>query len=154
MDAKKNQRVDEPGGELMDDFGISLTGIQTDGPNMLDFSYMNSLGGSNYHTVTIGQPPGYGISQATMLSNDFTVSSSIQPGSQIQLTGEHADININGMSLRAVLQGIQDQLAILQPDPELEADWQELQQLRERYNAKLSECREKSQAWKALKKQS
>ena len=69
----------------------------------------------------------------------------------LSLKGDNADIDINGVSLMETLRGIQDQLNILAPDAEMEADWDELRDIRQQYEAKLAECREKSKMWKALK---
>lgn len=73
-----------------------------------------------------------------------------KPSAKITLTGEDADIEINGESLTDMIRGIQERLNILCPDPDMEAEWEELRAIREQYEAKLSECREKSRAWKAL----
>ena len=51
----------------------------------------------------------------------------------------------------SMLRDIRDRLAILQVSEEMEAEWDELRELREQYEAKLTECREKSRAWQALK---
>ena len=72
------------------------------------------------------------------------------PSGQISLRGEDADIDINGVSLMDTLKSIQDQLNILCPDPGMEKEWDELRELRQQYEDKLAECREKSRAWKAL----
>ena len=72
------------------------------------------------------------------------------PSSKISLTGEDADIEINGESLCDMIRGIQERLNILCPDPGMEAEWEELRTIREQYEAKMAECREKSRAWKAL----
>ena len=72
------------------------------------------------------------------------------PRSTLTLTGDDADIMVNGVSLMQTLQGMQQQLNMLAPDPAMEQQWDELRILREQYEAKLSECRQKSQAWKAL----
>lgn len=72
------------------------------------------------------------------------------PTPTISLTGEDADIEINGVSLMETLRGIQDHLNILRPDPEMEKEWDELKSLRDQYESKLTEFREKSRAWKAL----
>ena len=50
-----------------------------------------------------------------------------------------------------VLKEIRDRLGIIQVSEAMEAEWDELRQLREQYEAKLAECREKSEAWSALK---
>jgi hypothetical protein len=71
--------------------------------------------------------------------------------SKIQLTGEDADIEINGESVVGMLREIRDRLNIMQVSEKLEAEWDELRELRQLYEAKLVECREKSRAWDALK---
>jgi hypothetical protein len=73
-----------------------------------------------------------------------------QPSGHLSLKGDDADIDINGVSLMDTIRGIQDRLNILCPDPEMEKEWDQLREIREQYEAKLQECREKSRAWKAL----
>ena len=73
-----------------------------------------------------------------------------QPEGKLSLRGEDADIDINGVSLMATIKEIGDRLNMLCPDPEMEKEWDQLRELREQYEAKLQECREKSRAWKAL----
>jgi len=73
------------------------------------------------------------------------------PQAKIELRGEDADIEINGESVVGMLREIRDRLNILQVSKEMEAEWDELRALREQYETKLTECREKSRAWKALK---
>jgi hypothetical protein len=73
------------------------------------------------------------------------------PSGRITLTGDDADIEINGESVVSMLKEIRDRLNILQVSAEMEQEWDELRVLREQYEAKLAECREKSQAWAALK---
>lgn len=72
--------------------------------------------------------------------------------SKISLQGDDADIEINGQSMMSVLEEIRDRLAILKVSEEMEREWDELRILREQYENKLAECREKSQAWSCLKK--
>jgi hypothetical protein len=71
--------------------------------------------------------------------------------SRISLTGNDADIEINGESVMGVLKEIRDRLGILKVSETMEAEWDELRELRQQYEAKLAECREKSEAWSALK---
>lgn len=70
---------------------------------------------------------------------------------KIFLSGDDADIEINGESVIGMLKDIRDRLNILQVSEEMEQEWDDLRILREQYEAKLAECREKSRAWKALK---
>ena len=98
-------------------------------------------------TITIGDSTSFNWSADTITLGD------IAPSNTITLTGEDADIQVNGESLMGMIRGIQDRLNILTPDRELEQEWTELREIREQYEAKLAECREKSQAWRALQQQ-
>ena len=80
---------------------------------------------------------------------DLSITTPI-PSNKIELRGDDADIEINGESVVSMLKEIRDRLNILQVSEEMEAEWDELRALREQYEAKLAECREKSQAWKTL----
>ena len=80
---------------------------------------------------------------------DLSITS--PPSGKISLKGDDADIEINGESVVGMLRDIRDRLNILQVSEEMEAEWDELRALREQYEAKLAECREKSRAWAALK---
>lgn len=118
---------------------ITLPSATFNWPNASPNVYMtsSSITGANIangiDTITIGSPLW-------------------QDGSgKIRLDGDDADIEIKGQSLMSMIQGIQDRLNMLCPDPSMEAEWDDLRVLREQYEAKLAECREKSHAWKALK---
>jgi hypothetical protein len=68
----------------------------------------------------------------------------------IKLTGEKADIDINGVSLTQTLKSIQSRLAILQPNTKLESEWEELKVLGDRYRALEIEIKEKMKMWDVL----
>jgi len=103
--------------------------------------------------------PGYGAGPpATMTwpnnSPSWTFSDlsiTQPPAAKITLTGDDADIEINGESVVGMLREIRDRLNILQVSEEMEQEWEELRVLREQYEAKLTQCREKSAIWKTLK---
>jgi hypothetical protein len=103
--------------------------------------------------ITISGSGGYNFSNANVYASTGATGLDFnwQPSSKIQLNGDDADIEVNGQSLMSMIQGIQDRLNILCPDPEMEQEWNDLRVIREQYEAKLAECREKSCAWKALK---
>ena len=82
--------------------------------------------------------------------SDLSIAS--PPQAKIQLQGNNADIEINGESVVGMLREIRDRLNILQVSKEMEQEWDELRALREQYEAKLAQCREKSRVWQALKK--
>jgi hypothetical protein len=70
----------------------------------------------------------------------------------LELQGENPDIKINGKSMVTWMEAVEERLNILTPNPELEKDWDELQELGERYRALEKKCKEKAQMWAALKK--
>jgi hypothetical protein len=70
----------------------------------------------------------------------------------LSLQGKNADIDINGKSLMKTLEGIEQRLAMLAPNPELEAEWNELKELGQAYRKLESELLEKTKMWKALQK--
>lgn len=71
----------------------------------------------------------------------------------IKLSGPDSDINIDGVSLKQTLQSLNDRLAILQPNPELEAEFDELHALAEQYRALEQKIIEKKKMWNALNSQ-
>ena len=106
--------------------------------------------------------PGYGAVPPTAMTwpnsaaptySFSDISTTQSPSAKLTLTGDDADIEINGESVVGMLREIRDRLNILQVSAEMEAEWDELRVLREQYETKLAECREKSRAWAALKQQ-
>ena len=75
----------------------------------------------------------------------------ISQSGTIQLKGEKADIDINGKSLMKTLERIEERLNLLQTNTELEAEWDELRELGERYRALEQRCRDKAKTWETLK---
>ena len=116
----------------------------TFGPNVSGVNTV--LGGTGYTYTTNTTSPflatGTNINPAMMVSQ----------GGSIEIKGEDADIKINGKSMKTWMGAVEERLNILTPNPELEADWDELQELGERYRALEKKCKEKAQMWAALKK--
>ena len=78
--------------------------------------------------------------------------SNVTQSAQLNLIGDNADIVINGQSLNATLSAIQERMGMLVPNPEVEAEWDELRELAERYRELEKLCKEKSTVWNKLKK--
>jgi hypothetical protein len=100
-------------------------------------------------------PPTYTVSATTWQNSSIsntTANTLINAGGQIELRGDKADVVIDGVSLKETLEGIQDRLNILRPNPELEAEWGKLQELGEQYRKLESELLEKQQMWSTLRK--
>jgi hypothetical protein len=77
---------------------------------------------------------------------------SVGQSGTIELRGEDPDIKMNGKSMKAWMEKVEERLNILTPNPELEKDWDDLRRLGNRYRALEKKCREKAQMWEALKK--
>ena len=72
------------------------------------------------------------------------------PSGTITLEGKDADVIIDGVSLKETLKGLNDRLAILQVNPALEAEFDELHALGEQYRALERKLLEKKAVWDAL----
>lgn len=76
----------------------------------------------------------------------------VQEGTGLEILGENADIMINGKSMKAWMEAVEQRLNILTPNPELEREWDELRRLGERYRKLEQKCKNKAKMWEALKK--
>ena len=72
-------------------------------------------------------------------------------GAQIYLEGEGADIDINGKSLMATLQALEERLNVLVPNTKLEAEWDELKELGDKYRKLEQHIKDKQATWDRLK---
>ena len=70
---------------------------------------------------------------------------------KINLNGEGADIEVNGWSLVSAMKSIEQRLAIMQPNPELEKEWAELKHLGDQYRKLEQHILEKQATWDRLK---
>jgi hypothetical protein len=70
----------------------------------------------------------------------------------MELRGEQADIVINGVSLNDTLRSIQDRLNMLQPNLEVEQEWDQLRDLGEQYRELEKQLIQKQRAWDLLRK--
>jgi len=84
---------------------------------------------------------------STSTGNSGTIN---QSGLTIQ--GENADLVIRGKSLLSWMEKIERRLNILSPNAELEAEWDELRELGNRYRELEKQCEEKTEIWMKLKK--
>jgi len=86
----------------------------------------------------------------TTASPTYTISSA-KPSNTISIEGKDADLKINGKSMKTWMERVEQQLNILTPNPELEAEWNELKRLGDRYRKLEKKCREKAYMWEKLK---
>ena len=85
-----------------------------------------------------------------LIDEDNIFSMSHEVNGNMVINGEDADIEINGVSITQTLSGIQERLAILQPNPELEKEFLELAKLRKQYTKLEKTLLEKKAVWDAL----
>ena len=117
----------------------------TFGPNV---SGSHTVLGGNGYTYTTNTTSPYIVNGGTGSNPTMAVN----PSGTIEIKGEDADIKINGKSMVTWMEKVEERLNILTPNPELEADWDDLRKLGNRYRALEKKCREKAQMWAALKK--
>lgn len=76
-------------------------------------------------------------------------------GASIQIKGDaefEGEITVKGKNLSEMFAKIEERLAILHPNPELEDKWDELKELGKRYKELEAEIIEKEQMWAILKR--
>jgi hypothetical protein len=83
-------------------------------------------------------------------NNIFSMSHDID--GKMRISGDDADIEINGVSLKQTLEDIQQRMAILQPNPELEKEFKELREIRQQYIKLERNLLEKKEMWETLNK--
>ena len=87
-------------------------------------------------------------------SNTITTDPSLK-GNSLSVKGNadfEGEVTIKGKSLTATLDKIEERLAILHPNPELEYRWDELKELSKRYKELEQELIEKEKVWAILQK--
>jgi len=65
---------------------------------------------------------------------------------------ENGDVVIDNHSVLELLKKIEERLALLTPNPELESDWEELKNLGNQYRELEKKILEKEKTWQLLKK--
>jgi len=114
---------------------------------------------STFLTATSGSSPIWSSSGTSGTATTYTLGTSYGPaapmavnqGGKISLTGPDADVDINGMSLKDTLKAIQQRLGILEVNKELEADFEQLQELGRQYRELEAQLLEQKQVFDILK---
>lgn len=106
---------------------------------------VTGIGGSDYAVDADYEIP---ASQDIGNHNIFSMSHDID--GKMRITGEDADIEMNGVSLKQTLHDLQERMAILQPNPELEKEFKELREARQQYIDLERNLLEKKEIWDRL----
>ena len=116
-------------------------------PNIVTITSPNTVPNYGYYTVpstTTGVNPTWTIHPSTTTTNN-----------QLTVKGDaefEGDIKLKGKSLNDVLEQIEERLAILRPNEDLEKRWEDLRALRNAYKELEAEIIEKEKAWDSLKR--
>ena len=124
-------------------YNLSSGGIDTITIDSNNF-YTGSITSAN--TLTWSQP-----------YDNYTISNTWNNDSWVNISSdgitmkEGSDIKIGSRSLTEAISAIEDRLAILKPNPELEDRWEQLKDLRRQYEALEKDLLEKEKIMKILK---
>jgi hypothetical protein len=80
-----------------------------------------------------------------------SVAGQIDQSGRVSLQGKNADLDINGKSLVQWMEAMEERMNWMQPNVELEKEWDDLKKLGERYRKLEKKCKEKAEVWKRLK---
>lgn len=86
---------------------------------------------------------------------NITLAEPALNGATLSVKGDadfEGELTIKGKSLTDMLEKIEERLAILHPNPELENKWDELKELGKRYKELEAEIIEKEKVWAILKR--
>jgi hypothetical protein len=125
-------------------------------------TYNTTMIGDSFNTVT-GPPVTITTSNNTSnglywglngTSNTISTDPSLK-GATLSVKGDadfEGEVTIKGKKLTEMFDKIEERLAILHPNPELEDRWVELKELAKRYKELEQELIEKEKVWAILKK--
>lgn len=97
-------------------------------------------------TYTLAAPT---TTNVTAWTNTIDGSNKLKVNGNAEIDGT---LSVQGKDIIKLLTNIEERLAILHPNPELESRWEELKELSKRYKELERELLEKEQVWKILKK--
>ena len=110
----------------------------------------------SYITAGMNGTAGWDIASSNFSNITSSPVLTVPAGSNtLQVTGNanfDGDVKIKGVSIADTLDKINERLAILKPNPDLESRWDRLRELREEYTKLERECMEKEEIIKILEK--
>ena len=134
---------------------ITLNSV-ADTITLSSLNYSNAVvgGGVSYPNVTMASSGVYTTNTGPYTSGSAGVNTSpwtYNSSPKIQLNGEGADIELNGWSLIESFKKIEERLNILHPNTKLEAEWEELRALGDKYRELEQQIKDKQATWDRLK---
>ena len=95
--------------------------------------------------------PIWGVGSGSGYTYTNTNLTDLNQSGKISIKGENADLDINGVSLKDFMARVEQRLAILTPDSRLEAEWEELRVLGDRYRELEKEIHDRMKTFDILK---
>jgi len=133
---------------------ITLTG--TNSSPTYTISSPGNVSGGLYWGINSGSPGQVLTSNGTNTGwANITLAEPDIKGATLKVNGNadfDGEVTIKGKSLTDMFEKIEERLAILHPNPELEDKWDELKELGKRYKELEQELIEKEKVWEILKK--
>jgi hypothetical protein len=134
------------------------TGLYEPAQDTITLSSLNNT----LSNVTIGSPytvtgaigahfPNTIYTTGTATSAPWATFNPNSTSARINLTGDEADIEVNGWSLVDAVKRIEERLDLFQPNPELEKEWAELHELGKKYRELEQYIKDKQATWDRLK---
>ena len=124
---------------MTDTIDLSLLGSNANVSLTSPYTVTGAIGTSNIWTTGTGTAAPW----ATFNSNTNSA--------KINLTGDEADIEVNGWSLVDAVKRIEERLGLFLPNPELEREWADLKRLGDRYRKLEHRIRDKQATFDRLK---
>jgi hypothetical protein len=90
-------------------------------------------GGAGASTVSVTGAGGGSVLMSGSSGTNWTTAAKTTAQGQLHLEGDNADLVMNGVSLKGILDSITDRLSILQPKPQLLAKYDNLREAYEHY---------------------
>lgn len=108
-------------------------------------AWQNTTGTSYTIPVT-----GTGGSNTVWVGQDGTNKTSLKVAGDAEILG---NLTVDGTNIGELLRGIQSRLGLLVPNPEIEAEFDQLRELGERYRELEALLKEQKRVWDILKKE-
>jgi len=135
-------------------FGEDSISINIDLSDVMSSSM--STNGINYQDLySVTMPTTGGYTYTTTGTNTVNPWITVNDGhNSLSVQGDAdfaGDVRVKGRSLAEFMEQVEQRLNMLQPNPDLEQEWDELRELGERYRELERRCKEKGEMWKKLK---
>lgn len=116
---------------------------------------MTTYNYSDHRTITSGSYLTATTTTGTTWTTPSVFVSNSSSSNQLEVKGDaniDGNLIVKGVSINDSLERIEERLAILRPNEELEEKWEQLRGLRKAYMDLEAEIKEKEEVWKILKR--